>query len=151
MALPSPCQGCWGWRERGRHRQPVLLRRRSSSPCGSVRAEFRSPWKAKNRLRAGSSAWCAKAGQRQRERGCAPSASQDRKANPAQRSSPDGNHNMRRTRKAKRSEEHTSELQSLMRISYAVFCLKKKKIQKTPHRRLPNNKVVTPHTSDVSN
>src|SRR3546814_10728824 len=29
----------------------------------------------------------------------------------------------------KRSEEHTSELQSLMRISYAVFCLKKKKEQ----------------------
>src|SRR3546814_2424924 len=28
--------------------------------------------------------------------------------------------------KGKRSEEHTSELQSLMRISYAVFCLKKK-------------------------
>src|SRR3546814_9241379 len=31
-------------------------------------------------------------------------------------------------RNARRSEEHTSELQSLMRISYAVFCLKKKKI-----------------------
>src|SRR3546814_5245316 len=31
-----------------------------------------------------------------------------------------------------RSEEHTSELQSLMRISYAVFCLKKKKINKIP-------------------
>src|SRR3546814_5490115 len=31
----------------------------------------------------------------------------------------------------KRSEEHTSELQSLMRISYAVFCLKKKKKQHT--------------------
>src|SRR3546814_8945316 len=30
---------------------------------------------------------------------------------------------------ARRSEEHTSELQSLMRISYAVFCLKKKKEQ----------------------
>src|SRR3546814_8115750 len=30
-----------------------------------------------------------------------------------------------------RSEEHTSELQSLMRISYAVFCLKKKKNRKT--------------------
>src|SRR3546814_3116232 len=30
-------------------------------------------------------------------------------------------------RGAARSEEHTSELQSLMRISYAVFCLKKKK------------------------
>src|SRR3546814_4205850 len=29
----------------------------------------------------------------------------------------------------KRSEEHTSELQSLMRISYAVFCLKKKNIK----------------------
>src|SRR3546814_2312644 len=32
---------------------------------------------------------------------------------------------------ARRSEEHTSELQSLMRISYAVFCLKKKKKQRT--------------------
>src|SRR3546814_3997815 len=31
------------------------------------------------------------------------------------------------TRVTARSEEHTSELQSLMRISYAVFCLKKKK------------------------
>src|SRR3546814_1389341 len=30
-----------------------------------------------------------------------------------------------------RSEEHTSELQSLMRISYAVFCLKKKKTSKS--------------------
>src|SRR3546814_10709975 len=35
-------------------------------------------------------------------------------------------------RRAGRSEEHTSELQSLMRISYAVFCLKKKK-QKKKH------------------
>src|SRR3546814_9006592 len=33
-----------------------------------------------------------------------------------------------------RSEEHTSELQSLMRISYAVFCLKKKKKNKKEHR-----------------
>src|SRR3546814_1559444 len=33
----------------------------------------------------------------------------------------------------RRSEEHTSELQSLMRISYAVFCLKKKK-HKTPNK-----------------
>src|SRR3546814_10099797 len=37
-----------------------------------------------------------------------------------------------------RSEEHTSELQSLMRISYAVFCLKKKKNQ-----RKHNNKYTT--------
>src|SRR3546814_4647792 len=33
---------------------------------------------------------------------------------------------------AQRSEEHTSELQSLMRISYAVFCLKKKKSHEPP-------------------
>src|SRR3546814_16117945 len=33
-----------------------------------------------------------------------------------------------------RSEEHTSELQSLMRISYAVFCLKKKKKIKIQHQ-----------------
>src|SRR3546814_5296399 len=37
-----------------------------------------------------------------------------------------------------RSEEHTSELQSLMRISYAVFCLKKKQQKK---RRQSNEKV----------
>src|SRR3546814_6149977 len=38
---------------------------------------------------------------------------------------------------ASRSEEHTSELQSLMRISYAVFCLKKKKQEKkNPHSPL---------------
>src|SRR3546814_2169167 len=41
--------------------------------------------------------------------------------------------------KIKRSEEHTSELQSLMRISYAVFCLKKKKKKK----HTSNNKIVT--------
>src|SRR3546814_10875949 len=40
---------------------------------------------------------------------------------PSRRSAP------RRSSSARRSEEHTSELQSLMRISYAVFCLKKKK------------------------
>src|SRR3546814_4626333 len=34
-------------------------------------------------------------------------------------------------RRAERSEEHTSELQSLMRISYAVFCLKKKTTKQT--------------------
>src|SRR3546814_5466772 len=53
------------------------------------------------------------------------------------RSCETGAESMRRTRRAfaicasliaiARSEEHTSELQSLMRISYAVFCLKKKK------------------------
>src|SRR3546814_7420278 len=38
-----------------------------------------------------------------------------------------------------RSEEHTSELQSLMRISYAVFCLKKKK--KYKHKKSKENNV----------
>src|SRR3546814_2855177 len=38
---------------------------------------------------------------------------------------------------AQRSEEHTSELQSLMRISYAVFCLKKKKYK----RRITNTRI----------
>src|SRR3546814_8896875 len=37
-----------------------------------------------------------------------------------------------------RSEEHTSELQSLMRISYAVFCLKKKTKDYTAHYNTPN-------------
>src|SRR3546814_8216081 len=39
-----------------------------------------------------------------------------------------------------RSEEHTSELQSLMRISYAVFCLKKKKNTIKNYRRQKHNK-----------
>src|SRR3546814_6873023 len=38
--------------------------------------------------------------------------------------------------KLSRSEEHTSELQSLMRISYAVFCLKKKKKKIKHHAKL---------------
>src|SRR3546814_7901318 len=37
-----------------------------------------------------------------------------------------------------RSEEHTSELQSLMRISYAVFCLKKKKKKRHNHSTRTN-------------
>src|SRR3546814_1984478 len=41
----------------------------------------------------------------------------------------------------RRSEEHTSELQSLMRISYAGFCLKKK----------PNKQLLTKHPSNIDN
>src|SRR3546814_7922098 len=45
--------------------------------------------------------------------------------------------------KSARSEEHTSELQSLMRISYAVFCLKKKKKEnKTNNRSTKTNKAI---------
>src|SRR3546814_4290934 len=50
----------------------------------------------------------------------------------------------------RRSEEHTSELQSLMRISYAVFCLKKKKQQYEPNSqklyRIDNYTSYPPHT-----
>src|SRR3546814_6205223 len=42
-----------------------------------------------------------------------------------------------------RSEEHTSELQSLMRISYAVFCLKKKNISKTKQPIQTNSTSIT--------
>src|SRR3546814_10173388 len=41
-----------------------------------------------------------------------------------------------------RSEEHTSELQSLMRISYAVFCLKKKKNQTTTDTLKQNKETI---------
>src|SRR3546814_2486921 len=45
--------------------------------------------------------------------------------------------NSRRAPRARRSEEHTSELQSLMRISYAGFCLKKKTSNNKRH--IPNS------------
>src|SRR3546814_4745734 len=46
-----------------------------------------------------------------------------------------------------RSEEHTSELQSLMRISYAVFCLKKKKTIKKTNTLIRNNTIYTYYTN----
>src|SRR3546814_8134927 len=51
----------------------------------------------------------------------------DVRAHPPGRGVADGVGAEGRTAMVARSEEHTSELQSLMRISYAVFCLKKKK------------------------
>src|SRR3546814_6500956 len=47
-----------------------------------------------------------------------------------------------------RSEEHTSELQSLMRISYAVFCLKKKKPQHQSYNTKKEHKYSTKHTTN---
>src|SRR3546814_6202848 len=44
----------------------------------------------------------------------------------------------------RRSEEHTSELQSLMRISYAVFCLKKKTKTKAYHKNNSTHTTTTP-------
>src|SRR3546814_1224451 len=53
----------------------------------------------------------------------------------------------------KRSEEHTSELQSLMRISYAVFCLKKKKNNTQRHQQLQqtNHMYQNKHNKHVQN
>src|SRR3546814_4685049 len=49
----------------------------------------------------------------------------------------------RQVARAGRSEEHTSELQSLMRISYAVFCLKKKKHNKQRQKLYTLNYYIT--------
>src|SRR3546814_8318865 len=51
------------------------------------------------------------------------------------------------TRRECRSEEHTSELQSLMRISYAVFCLKKKTTTKLKKHNAP----ITIHLDSTQN
>src|SRR3546814_6642042 len=51
------------------------------------------------------------------------------------RSASGGSLKARQVMRRSRSEEHTSELQSLMRISYAVFCLKKKKQTKKTHNQ----------------
>src|SRR3546814_5783860 len=51
-----------------------------------------------------------------------------------------GQHRLRAA--CKRSEEHTSELQSLMRISYAVFCLKKKTQYDTQHTNMSYHRTI---------
>src|SRR3546814_8234612 len=52
--------------------------------------------------------------------------------------------------RARRSEEHTSELQSLMRISYAVFCLKKKKLANNHIRCSPHINKQTPRHNHIT-
>src|SRR3546814_1191122 len=54
---------------------------------------------------------------------------------------------LRKTKARGRSEEHTSELQSLMRISYAVFCLKKKKTRPpyTTHHTTQQKNILRTH------
>src|SRR3546814_9646277 len=55
----------------------------------------------------------------------------------------------RPTTTTNRSEEHTSELQSLMRISYAVFCLKKKKQKENNNKKYKANRhTKTKHNTD---
>src|SRR3546814_2153333 len=76
----------------------------------------------------------APAGRRSRPSGWWPTA---RRAGRFRRAPPPRNRRWR-------SEEHTSELQSLMRISYAVFCFKKKKIKtKTQNTNIKTNKIIT--------
>src|SRR3546814_4668323 len=59
---------------------------------------------------------------------------------------------LEREREQERSEEHTSELQSLMRISYAVFCLKKKKIRRNHiNTRVTKSNLVSPITQQTTN
>src|SRR3546814_4237152 len=74
-----------------------------------------------------------------RSAGCAHAR---RGAGPAGRASPSHGHRRRHATSHRsipgRSEEHTSELQSLMRISYAVFCLKKK-IKQLQHKYINDN------------
>src|SRR3546814_7119789 len=52
--------------------------------------------------------------------------------------------------RAARSEEHTSELQSLMRISYAVFCLKKKTKQKPITKTYTSRHQILRYTSQIN-
>src|SRR3546814_3040161 len=70
-----------------------------------------------------------------RERTISPIAVMAMGSNPV-----DGKRLILENSEADRSEEHTSELQSLMRISYAVFCLKKKNKHKTTCLRRARNR-----------
>src|SRR3546814_4821746 len=64
-------------------------------------------------------------------------------AGPRERlSKPHANSNFLASDHISRSEEHTSELQSLMRTSYAVFCLKKKKYSKSHSRPIIHPKIL---------
>src|SRR3546814_3046711 len=94
----------------------------SDLPPESLRPSCRKPISSR-RTDAGRGRAC-QAGVKPRLRGRVAAPSDHRRAGTAGRPPPTG-------RRRPRSEEHTSELQSLMRISYAVFCLKKKKKQHT--------------------
>src|SRR3546814_1446559 len=56
-----------------------------------------------------------------------------------------------RNRHRRRSEEHTSELQSLMRISYAVFCLKKKRKLQYAYHYNEQHSTMTISTTRITN
>src|SRR3546814_4405353 len=93
-------------------------------PPRSTRTDTLFPYTTLFRSRGALSAVPAPAGGggRKRRRACAAAAGRDLRHRAAAHGRA-----RRRAELLGRSEEHTSELQSLMRISYAVFCLKKKK------------------------
>src|SRR3546814_7258085 len=100
----------------------------SSDVCSSDLPSLRGPQRRSNPRPARSAPWIA-----------APSARNDGEegrgsSSPLPPCSPHSPRLGREGAQAQRSEEHTSELQSLMRISYAVFCLKKK----TQHNAHPS-------------
>src|SRR3546814_2043996 len=106
----------------------------SSDVCSSVLASFRPRWCARSRAWAGMS---PRSCLRPWTRRCRPSGSGSTHEYPLPTTRP-GEHHEKLLHEHPdshtaspacclfRSEEHTSELQALMRLSYAVFCLKKK-------------------------
>src|SRR3546814_3444708 len=94
-------------------------------PPRSTRTDTLFPYTTLFRSQRGDRAGRSRRGGRDRESiaSCRTQPTADRRGRSAPRRGD------RRHRRRRRSEEHTSELQSLMRISYAVFCLKKKNKQ----------------------
>src|SRR3546814_4830232 len=93
-------------------------------------------WSRPDERRAPDCGCCAQCGVVGREMPSSPRRSR-RRRRPRRRPRP----------QCRRSEEHTSELQSLMRISYAVFCLKKKK-KKTRHSKKTSAETKTHRRQD---
>src|SRR3546814_2080462 len=105
----------------GGRQEPERSRRRGRSEHRQRAADRRPARRTRRRRQAGSARTRAALLDGERQRQDARNSGQPRL---------DG-HRAQRRAAPRRSEEHTSELQSLMRISYAVFCLKKKKNKET--------------------
>src|SRR3546814_2262811 len=119
----------------------------SSDVCSSdlAAALRRAPRDLAATLRSGEQAAGGRAaGDRRRRRRSGGRPDLDRRAAPVQEGRvllPDRGRG--RDGRKPRSEEHTSELQSLMRISYAVFCLKKKKKHNTTYAQHEEQRKLT--------
>src|SRR3546814_9710295 len=100
----------------------LMIRRPPRSTRTDTLFPYTTLFRSRTRRRSSSSARSAAPTRRTRRRTRAPTE-------PSRRSPSSRGCRLRRASAWDRSEEHTSELQSLMRISYAVFCLKKKNTQ----------------------